>query len=162
MRAHTHTHTHTNVCFSHLCVWTTWHACDPIFFTGCHPAISCWSWSLKVHHTTAADSGGKPSVCHCCPPEGTDCEQVLGGSNTTWLWLWYVVCVCVFHVCVWHWLRLFWLSCITSIEQNSRSSIEVMQESKTYHLLIGYSYNCNQSTNDKFCILHMMLTEVRQ
>ena len=24
---------------------------------------------------------------------------------------------------------------------------------KTYHLLIGYSYNCNQSTNDKFCSL---------
>ena len=69
--------------FMVLCV--TWHACDPIFFTGRHPPISCWSWSLKVHHSTEADSEGKHILCHCCLPEGSDCEQVLEGSNAGWM-----------------------------------------------------------------------------
>ena len=68
-----------------ICYSVTWRACDSIFYTGRRPPISCWSWSLKVHHTTEADSEGKHSLCHCYPPERSDCEQVLGGSNAGWM-----------------------------------------------------------------------------
>ena len=110
--------------YCHACMIfsVTWRACGPIFFTGCHPPISCWSWSLKMHHFTEADSEGKHTLCYCCPPEGSDYEQVLGRSNAGWMWLWYVVFL---HACIWHCAYVH-IACLWRAKVNDRWIIDTI------------------------------------